>query len=52
MYDYFVRGAKTYFIYNGKHYYTDNSLGESWKYHKFEINMREYQMAYRSEQKK
>lgn len=51
MYDYFVRGAKTYFIYNGKHYYTDNSLGESWKYHKFEINMREYQMAYRSEQK-
>lgn len=52
MYDYFVRGAKTYFIYNGKYYYTDNSLGESWKYHKFEINMREYQMAYRSEQKK
>ena len=51
MYDYFVRGAKTYFIYNGKHYYTDNSLGESWKYHKFEINMREYQMAYRNEQK-
>lgn len=51
MYDYFVIGAKTYFIYNGKHYYTDNSLGESWKYHKFEINTREYQMAYRSKQK-
>lgn len=48
MYDYFVRGTKTYFIYNDKHYYTDSSLGESWKYQKFEISMREYQRAYRN----
>jgi hypothetical protein len=48
MYDYFTRGTRTYFIYNGKYYYNDNSLGEAWKYHDFAINMREYQKAYRS----
>lgn len=37
----------TIFIYNGRHYYNDRSLGE-WKYHVFEISMREYQKAYRS----
>lgn len=47
MYDYFVRGTKTYFIYNDKHYYTDSSLGEAWKYHKFEISVKEYNRAYR-----
>lgn len=48
MYDYFVRGTKTYFIFNNKHYYTDSSLGDAWKYHKFVISIREYQKAYRS----
>lgn len=47
MYHYFVRGTKTYFIYNDKHYYTDSSLGEAWKYHKFEISVKAYNRAYR-----
>ena len=47
MYDYFTRGTRTYFIYNGKHYYNDSSLGEAWKYHDFEISMSDYQKAYR-----
>ena len=48
MYDHFVRGTKTYFIYNSKHYYNDISLSEAWKYHDFEISMTEYQKEYRS----
>lgn len=46
MYDFFTRGSKTYFIYNDKHYYTDASLGDPWKYHKFEISIQEYIRAY------
>lgn len=46
MYDFFVRGTKTYFIYNDKYYYRDSSLGEAWKYHTFEISSREYLKAY------
>lgn len=49
MYDYFKRGTRTYFIYNGNYYYNDNSLGEEWKYHDFEVSMREYQKAYRNQ---
>ena len=50
MYDYFEIGTRTYFIYNGKFYFTDSSFGEAWKYHKFEVSVREYNRAYRSKE--